>query len=159
MVDIPTPAWPFCASTINWPKQTRSCNNNYFYVVYLKFKYHCISISKNVSRFVSSNTVRCQTTGPKPNILLIQLYRTLGTPTEDCWPGVSTLPDYKANFPDWRTENLKSSVTQLNNADGLDLLERMLVYNPASRITAKAALLHPYFDDLDKSSLPHPITI
>ena len=30
----------------------------------------------------------------------------------------------------------------------------MLVYDPAKRISAKAAITHPYFDDLDKSSLP-----
>ena len=33
-------------------------------------------------------------------------------------------------------------------------LQQMLVYNPGKRMTAKAALRHPYFDDLDKSSLP-----
>ena len=27
----------------------------------------------------------------------------------------------------------------------------MLVYEPAKRISAKQALRHPYFDDLDKS--------
>jgi cyclin-dependent kinase len=30
-------------------------------------------------------------------------------------------------------------------------LQRMLQFNPAKRISAKAALQHPFFDDLDKS--------
>ena len=30
-------------------------------------------------------------------------------------------------------------------------LQKMLKYNPAERISAKAALDHPYFDSLDKS--------
>ena len=30
----------------------------------------------------------------------------------------------------------------------------MLIYNPGKRVSAKAALQHPYFDDLDKSTLP-----
>ena len=30
----------------------------------------------------------------------------------------------------------------------------MLLYNPGERMSAKAALLHPYFDDLDKTTLP-----
>jgi len=30
---------------------------------------------------------------------------------------------------------------------GLDLLKRMLTYDPTARITAKAALNHPYFKD------------
>jgi serine/threonine protein kinase len=37
---------------------------------------------------------------------------------------------------------------------GLDLLDLMLIYDPAKRISAKRALLHPYFDDLDKYTLP-----
>lgn len=31
---------------------------------------------------------------------------------------------------------------------GLDLLERMLTYDPSKRITAKGALEHPWFYDL-----------
>ena len=30
----------------------------------------------------------------------------------------------------------------------------MLIYNPGKRLSVKKALLHPYFDDLDKESLP-----
>ena len=37
---------------------------------------------------------------------------------------------------------------------GYDLLEKMLIYDPAERISAKKAILHPYFDDLDKTTLP-----
>jgi len=33
------------------------------------------------------------------------------------------------------------------NADGLDLLKRMLVYDPAQRITARDAMKHRYFCD------------
>ena len=35
--------------------------------------------------------------------------------------------------------------------DGIDLLQKMLVYDPAKRIHATEALEHPYFDSLDKS--------
>ena len=30
----------------------------------------------------------------------------------------------------------------------------MFIYDPHKRISAKAALKHPYFEDLDKSSFP-----
>ena len=39
-------------------------------------------------------------------------------------------------------------------AEGLDFLEQTLLYDPSKRISAKKALLHPYFDDLDKNALP-----
>lgn len=31
------------------------------------------------------------------------------------------------------------------------MMQKMLKYDPADRISAKAALDHPYFDSLDKS--------
>jgi serine/threonine protein kinase len=34
------------------------------------------------------------------------------------------------------------------------LFQKMLLFNPGDRISAKASLLHPYFDDLDKTTLP-----
>lgn len=40
------------------------------------------------------------------------------------------------------------------DATGLDLLEAMLVYDPAARITARDALAHAYFDDVEKKKLP-----
>ena len=36
---------------------------------------------------------------------------------------------------------------------GVDLAQKTMFYEPARRITAKAALLHPYFDDLDKTGM------
>ncbi|XP_068211351.1 cyclin-dependent kinase 1 isoform X1 [Palaemon carinicauda] len=86
---------------------------------------------------------------------LFRIFRTLTTPTEDNWPGVTQLQDYKANFPKWTDYNLANSVKQMNT-DELDLLSKTLIYDPTRRITAKEALDHPYFDDLDKSTLPAP---
>jgi cyclin-dependent kinase 1 len=83
---------------------------------------------------------------------LFRIFRTLSTPNEDSWPGVSQLPDYKTSFPSWRANVLPQTVKNLDE-HGLELLQSMLVYDPSQRISAKAALLHPYFDDLDKESL------
>ncbi|KAJ9576907.1 hypothetical protein L9F63_006525, partial [Diploptera punctata] len=77
---------------------------------------------------------------------LFRIFRNIETPTEEIWPGVSKLPDYKASFPNWTQNNIKCHVH--------DLLEKMLIYDPMSRISAKAAVNHPYFDDLDKTSIP-----
>ncbi|CAL8148396.1 unnamed protein product [Orchesella dallaii] len=86
---------------------------------------------------------------------LFRIFRVLRTPTEDIWPGVSELPDFKATFPRWNECTLSTQVSRLgDDADGLDFLFQMLEYSPARRISAKAALEHPFFNDFDKSGLP-----
>jgi cyclin-dependent kinase len=70
----------------------------------------------------------------------------LGTPTENDWPGVTTFPDFKTSFPKWQRNYDAPLCTNLDAA-GLDLLELMLQYDPAGRISAKQACMHPYFED------------
>ncbi|XP_005111813.1 cyclin-dependent kinase 1 isoform X2 [Aplysia californica] len=85
---------------------------------------------------------------------LFRIFRTLQTPTEETWKGVTQLQDYKNTFPKWTDPNqLANSVKQLDE-DGLELLKEMLIYDPAVRISAKKILKHKYFDDLDISNLP-----
>ncbi|KAL4792445.1 kinase-like domain-containing protein [Aspergillus venezuelensis] len=77
-------------------------------------------------------------------IFKIFRYRLLGTPDETIWPGVTSFPDYKPSFPRWRREETHNLVPGLEE-DGLDLLEALLEYDPARRISAKQACMHPYF--------------
>lgn len=46
----------------------------------------------------------------------------LGTPSEESWPGVKQLPDYKPTFPQWSAQNLGEQVPYLDAA-GIDLLK------------------------------------
>lgn len=65
---------------------------------------------------------------------IFRIFRTLGTPNDETWPGVKSLPDYKTSFPQWSGVPLKKAVPALDD-NGLDLLRQMLVYDPASRIS------------------------
>ncbi|EPS43765.1 hypothetical protein H072_2265 [Dactylellina haptotyla CBS 200.50] len=88
---------------------------------------------------------------------IFKIFRILGTPNEETWPGVTSLPDYKASFPQWSRTDLLKSVPTLDEPE-LDLLERMLVYDPAARISAKASCNHEYFfhPDFDhQGQYPH----
>ena len=81
---------------------------------------------------------------------LYQIFQTLGTPTEISWPGVSELPDYSEHFPKWQGSSLKRTMRPTLDDQGFDLLQQMLHYAPVARISAKDALNHPWFADMDK---------
>lgn len=78
---------------------------------------------------------------------LMEIFQILGTPTESLWSGVTALPDFKDSFPRWSKASLDKVVPTLD-AHGIDLLQRLLKYEPNERISAKAAMQHPYFDDV-----------
>lgn len=49
--------------------------------------------------------------------------RTLGTPDETIWPGVSQFPDYKTKFPKWGVQDIANVVTGHHiDAEGMNLL-------------------------------------
>lgn len=81
---------------------------------------------------------------PYKHTPFLTLCSVLGTPTEIDWPGVTSFPDYKSSFPKWQKQDIATTVTTLDDY-GLDLLDALLVYDPAGRISAKQAALHPYF--------------
>ncbi|KAF4379565.1 hypothetical protein F8388_023582 [Cannabis sativa] len=82
---------------------------------------------------------------------LLHIFRLLGTPNEEMWPGVSKLMNWH-EYPQWSAQSLTKAVPNLDN-HGLDLLWQMLQYEPSKRISAKKAMDHPYFDGLDKDVL------
>lgn len=78
---------------------------------------------------------------------IFKIFQRKGTPTSDIWPAVTRLPHYNAEFPQWRerpiTEHVPVSALGSNNA--VDLLTKLLMYDPDRRIACKTALQHPYF--------------
>ncbi|XP_014785578.1 cyclin-dependent kinase 1 [Octopus bimaculoides] len=85
---------------------------------------------------------------------LFRIFRTLSTPNEESWPGVTNFPDYKASFPQWKVNNLETAVKTdvAMESAGLDLLQKMLTYDPHKRVAAKTAINHSYFNDLENFS-------
>ncbi|RAK97697.1 cyclin-dependent serine/threonine-protein kinase CDC28 [Aspergillus ibericus CBS 121593] len=75
---------------------------------------------------------------------IFKIFRLLGTPDEAAWPGVTSFPDFKPTFPKWKRDETRALVPDLEE-DGLDLLDALLEYDPARRISAKQACMHPYF--------------
>ncbi|KAJ4456818.1 putative Cell division control protein 2 [Paratrimastix pyriformis] len=78
---------------------------------------------------------------------LTRIFKILGTPSPQTWPGITELDGYKTDFPVYPPRHLQHIITGLDPT-GIDLLTRMLQYDPALRITAKNALQHAYFNDV-----------
>lgn len=64
-----------------------------------------------------------------------------GTPNEKSWPGITSLPEFKATFPQFKGKGLGSYNTNIDEK-GLDLLGQMIQLDPSQRISAKRALNH-----------------
>ncbi|KAI9479515.1 phospho-Cdk2 in complex with cyclin B [Zychaea mexicana] len=69
---------------------------------------------------------------------LFRIFQLLGTPSEDLWAGVTTLPDFNITFPCWKRKNLRE---EFERHRAFQLLE----YDPYLRLSAKRAAEHPYF--------------
>ena len=59
---------------------------------------------------------------------------------------MTSFPDFKPSFPKWSRADTETFVPGLDE-HGRDLLDSMLIYDPAGRISAKQACIHPYFDN------------
>lgn len=87
---------------------------------------------------------------------LDRIFRLLGTPkpARD-FPGIVELPEYSPDrFPPYPPPRggLASLVPALNQ-EGVDLLNRMLQYDPSRRITAQDALQHQFFAGMKQGSV------
>eukprot|EP00128_Syssomonas_multiformis_P009499 Colp12_sorted_trinity150504_noHs@1351 len=72
------------------------------------------------------------------------IFKLLGTPSEETWPGVSSFPDFKPTFTIYPPQPYATIVPRLDS-NGIELLSKMLPYEPTARISATEALRHPYF--------------
>ncbi|XP_010677923.1 cyclin-dependent kinase G-2 isoform X2 [Beta vulgaris subsp. vulgaris] len=86
---------------------------------------------------------------------LDKIFRTLGTPNEKIWPGYSQLPGVRLNFVNQPYNQLHKKFPRASFTDspalsdlGLDLLSRLLTYDPEKRITSNEALNHPWFQEV-----------
>ena len=77
---------------------------------------------------------------------IFKIFRVLGTPNEAIWPDIVYLPDFKPSFPQWRRKDLSQVVPSLDPR-GIDLLDKLLAYDPINRISARRAAIHPYFQE------------
>ncbi|KAH9597534.1 Protein kinase domain [Trypanosoma melophagium] len=86
---------------------------------------------------------------------LLRIFRFLGTPNNQVWPSMNLYPNSTnmLSKPEFLQNLLAECDAQFHTLpayvklgqEGVDLLRRLLKYEPSERITAAQALEHPYF--------------
>ncbi|XP_065887145.1 cyclin-dependent kinase 5 homolog isoform X2 [Dysidea avara] len=78
---------------------------------------------------------------------LTKIFKVLGTPSEETWPGVTSLPEFKkGQFKNYSRKELGFVIPDLVKATGAEpIATALLQLRPGLRISAKDALYSPYF--------------
>jgi len=76
---------------------------------------------------------------------LNKYFATLGSPNRDDWPEFDRLPLARSLRFTHQPVNRLRDLVPLLPPNGHDLLMKMLAYDPALRISAAEALVHPFF--------------
>ncbi|XP_066566178.1 cyclin-dependent kinase 16 isoform X3 [Amia ocellicauda] len=76
------------------------------------------------------------------------IFKLLGTPNEETWPGITSNEDFTSyNYPRYRADSLHNHTPRLDN-DGVQLLSKLLQFEGRKRISADEAMRQPYFHSL-----------
>ncbi|TIB86592.1 Pkinase-domain-containing protein [Wallemia mellicola] len=81
------------------------------------------------------------------------IFKMLGIPSHEDWPGLSNLPWYELVRPSGKpsAERFKETFSKWLTPAGLELAQALLTFNPEKRISAQDALELPFFSSEEPS--------
>uniref|UniRef100_A0A8B9THL2 Cyclin dependent kinase 17 n=1 Tax=Anas platyrhynchos TaxID=8839 RepID=A0A8B9THL2_ANAPL len=101
------------------------------------------------------------------------IFRLLGTPCQETWPGISSSDEFRNyNFPKYKPQPLINHAPRYfvfylkehmhsYNTEGIELIAKFLQYESKKRISAEEAMKHAYFRSLGTRihTLPESVSI
>ena len=75
-----------------------------------------------------------------------EIFKILGTPTEKSWPGISKNAMFRNSFPLWTRKPFDELFSDMPS-NAVELLEKILIYDQALRLSTKAILRYPFVED------------
>eukprot|EP00930_Biecheleria_cincta_P022905 TRINITY_DN1662_c0_g2_i2.p1 TRINITY_DN1662_c0_g2~~TRINITY_DN1662_c0_g2_i2.p1 ORF type:complete len:755 (-),score=101.95 TRINITY_DN1662_c0_g2_i2:186-2375(-) len=78
---------------------------------------------------------------------IFKIFQVLGTPSETNWPEGMALDNFKGRFPKWTgvgVQSLMQTQPALAENEGLDLLSKLLCFDPQTRVTSRRASQHQF---------------
>uniref|UniRef100_A0A8D0GMY8 cyclin-dependent kinase n=1 Tax=Sphenodon punctatus TaxID=8508 RepID=A0A8D0GMY8_SPHPU len=76
------------------------------------------------------------------------IFRLLGTPSQETWPGITSNDEFRNyNFPKYKPQPLINHAPRLDS-EGIELIAKFLQYESKKRISAEEAMKHGYFRSL-----------
>lgn len=81
---------------------------------------------------------------------LFKIFQIFGTPGDDIWPGVTSLPHFQPIFPKFPPRELSHHIPRAP-VKAVDLLHNLVQYDPTQRVCAQDCLKHPYFRGVSKA--------
>ncbi|VBB25319.1 unnamed protein product [Acanthocheilonema viteae] len=85
---------------------------------------------------------------------IFRIFKVLSTPCEEVLHELTNIPNCSETFPKWTNNHLHEILNRSMDADGIEIVQKMLNYKPSGRISAKELLEDPYFADVDRTKLP-----
>ncbi|KAM4610273.1 cyclin-dependent kinase 16 [Polymixia lowei] len=81
------------------------------------------------------------------------IFKLLGTPTEESWPGICSNEEFISyNYPHYRAERLSTHTPRLDS-EGVELLSKLLQFEGKKRISAEESMKQLYFRNLGREIL------
>ncbi|KAK2957206.1 putative protein kinase [Blattamonas nauphoetae] len=85
--------------------------------------------------------------GDSPVDQIIKIIQILGTPSSEDMVSMRC-PNLRVKIPTTRSRDWPTLFPNGTSRSAIDLVSKLLVYNPSRRLTALQALQHPFFDEL-----------